>query len=145
MDSWARLSLYESTDLVRGLFQQRHGRAANAEKAREIVSTVAQGREYFVAAAAAGLLVRPLLQYYGVLSLCRGLILLLSQNMRETSLPQAHGLSSVGWGAKLSVETWRPPELEVRINNGTFLSMLESTQNSDSSRLLKNAGNRLFS
>ncbi len=131
MDSWARLSLYESTDLVRGLFQQRHGRQINAEKAREIVSAVAQGREYFAAAAEGGLLVRPLLQYYGVLSLCRGLILLLSQNLRETSLPQAHGLSSVGWGNVLAAAARRPSELEVRVNNGTFLSMLDSTRNSD--------------
>lgn len=131
MDSWARLSLYESTDLVRGLFQQRHGRELNAEKAREIVSAVAQGREYFSAAADAGLLVRPVLQYYGVLSLARGLILLLSRNLRETSLPQAHGLSSIGWGNVLAADTRRPAELKVKVGNGAFLSMLESTANSD--------------
>lgn len=133
MDSWARLSLYESTDLVRGLFRQRHDRELNTEKAREIVSAVAQGREYFSAAAEAGLLVRPLLQYYGVLSLSRGLILLLSHNLRETSLPQAHGLSSVGWGNLLAANTRRPAELQVKVCNGTFLSMLESTGNSDDS------------
>jgi len=131
VDSWARLSLYESTDLVRGLFQQRHGRELNAEKAREIVSAVAQGREYFSAASEAGLLVRPLLQYYGVLSLSRSLILLLSQNLRETSLPQAHGLSSVGWGNALASNSRRPSELLVKVSKGTFLSMLESTANSD--------------
>lgn len=131
MNSWARLSLYESTDLVRSLFQQRHGRELNAEKAREIVSAVAQGREYFSAAAEAGLLVRPLLQYYGVLSLSRGLILLLSHNLRETSLPQAHGLSSIGWANMLAANTWRPAELQVKVSSGTFLSLLTSTGNSD--------------
>jgi hypothetical protein len=135
MDSWARLSLYESTDLVRGLFQQRHSRELNAEKAREIVSAVAQGREYFSAASEAGLLVRPLLQYYGVLSLSRGLILLLSHNLREASLPQAHGLSSIGWSNVLAADSRRPAELQVEISKGTFLSMLESTLNADVSRL----------
>jgi hypothetical protein len=131
MDSWARLSLYESTDLVRSLFQQRHGRELSAEKAREIVSAVAQGREYFAAASEAGLLVRPLLQYYGVLSLSRALVLLLSHNFREASLPQAHGLSSVGWGEVLAGDVRRPEELRVKVTRGTFLSVLESTDNSD--------------
>ncbi len=35
MESWAQLSLYESTDLVRGLFLQRHARELNADNARE--------------------------------------------------------------------------------------------------------------
>lgn len=135
MDSWARLSLYESTDLVRGLFQQRHGRELNAEKAREIVSAVAQGREYFSAASEAGLLVRPLLQYYAVLSLSRGLILLLSHNLRETSLPQAHGLSSVGWGNMLAADARRPAELQVKVSSGTFLALLDATGNVDLSQV----------
>lgn len=133
MDSWAHLSLYESTDLVRRLFQQRHGRRLNAEKAREIVSAVAQGREYFSAASESGLLVRPLLQYYGVLSLSRALILLLSSNLRETSLPQAHGLSSIAWGAVLAADTQSALELRVKVGTGTFLEMLKSTDNSDRS------------
>ncbi|MYM85423.1 hypothetical protein GTP44_26250 [Duganella sp. FT50W] len=135
MDSWARLSLYESTDLVRGLYQQRHGRELSADRACEIVSAVAQGREYFSAASEAGLLVRPLLQYYGVLSLSRGLILLLNQRLREASLPQAHGLSSIGWSGSLVADARRPAQLKVKVNNGTFLSLLESTLNADISRV----------
>jgi YaaC-like Protein len=131
VDIWARLSIYESTDLVRELFQRRHGRELNAEKAREIVSAIAQGREYFSSASEAGLLVRPLLQYYGVLSLCRGLVLLLSQNLRETSLPQAHGLSAVSWESRLATSAWRPADLEVKVTGGTFFSMLENTHNSE--------------
>ncbi|VVP32096.1 hypothetical protein PS874_04265 [Pseudomonas fluorescens] len=129
MDSWARLSLYESTDLVKSLFHKRHSRTLNTGKAQEIVSALAQGREYFTAAADAGLLVRPVLQYYGVLALSRGLILLLSPNLRETALPQAHGLSSSGWGANLSDK--KPGELSVAVNKGTFLSLMEHTGNFD--------------
>lgn len=127
MDSWARLSLYESTDLVKNLFYQRHGRYPNTGKAQEIVSAIAQGREYFNAAAEAGLLVRPVLQYYGVLSLSRGLILLLSPNLRETALPQAHGLSSNGWGEQLSNK--QPGELSIAVTKGTFLTLMEHTGN----------------
>lgn len=133
MDVWARLALYESTDLIRGLFVRRHGREVNAEKAREIASAVAQGREYLMAAENAGPLVRPLLQYYGVLSLSRALILLLSTNLREASLPKAHGLSASGWGTLLAPATWKPSDLEVNIRRGTFHSLLEITKNSTES------------
>jgi hypothetical protein len=125
------LSFYESTDLVRGLFQKRHGRELSTGKAREIVSAVAQGREYFSAAVDAGLLVRPVLQYYGGLALCRGLILFLSPNLRETSLPPHHGLTPVGWGTLLTGDHIQPADLRVRVANGTFLSMLEHTKNAD--------------
>lgn len=135
MHGWSRLSLYESTDLARDLFQQRHGRELGAEKAKEISSAMAQGREYFSAAADAGLLVRPLLQYYGVLSLSRALILLLSSNLRECSLPASHGLSAEGWSGKLGSTPRKPAELELRINAGTFLSLLEHTGNADVTRI----------
>lgn len=127
MDSWTKLSIYESTDLVKNLFYKRHGRELNTGKAQEIVSAIAQGREYFNASVEAGLLVRPVLQYYGVLSLSRGLILLLSYNLRETDLPQAHGLSSTGWGIKLSDNL--PGELSISVTKGTFLTLMEHTGN----------------
>lgn len=133
MDSWARLSLYESTDLVKGLFNKRHGRELNTGKAEEIVSAIAQGREYFSAAADAGLLVRPVLQYYGVLALSRGLILLLSPKLSESALPSAHGLSSSAWGEKLSQN--RPGELSITVTKGTFLSLMEHTKNFEMPRI----------
>ncbi|WP_152531689.1 YaaC family protein [Pseudomonas syringae] len=127
MDSWNRLSIYESTDLVRILFKKRHSRELNSGKAREIVSAIAQGREYFEAASGAGILVRPVLQYYGVLALSRGLILLLSPSLRETSLPQSHGLTSTGWGEHLTNN--QPGNLSVEVTKGTFLSLMEHTAN----------------
>lgn len=131
MDSWANLSLYESTDLVQDMFKKRHRRELCAGKAREIASAIAQGREYFSAASEAGLLVRPVLQYYGVLSLCRSLILFLSPNLRETSLRQSHGVQSIGWNEVLAAKKPHPADLEVKIGEGTFLSLLSSTKNAD--------------
>lgn len=55
--------------------------------------------------------------------------MLLSPNLRETSLPQAHGLSSSGWGERLSQR--QPGELSVAVNKGTFLSLMEHTGNFD--------------
>ena len=129
MDSWSRLAVYESSDLVRRLFEHQHGRSLSAEKACEIVSALAQSREYFSSADDAGLLVRPLLQYYGVLSLSRALCLLLSSNLREASLPQAHGLVSRDWGRILSNGPARAAEVCVLVANGTFLKLIEVTEN----------------
>lgn len=117
---------------MRGLFQTRHGRQLNAGKAAEIVSAIAQGKEYFSAAAGSGLLVRPLLQYYGVLSMCRGLILLLRGNARETSLPQSHGLTPSGWTSHLKTDAAGGlGDLKVAFTKGNFPSVLESTENLD--------------
>ena len=133
MENWTHLSLYESTDVVRDLFLKRHGRELSLQKAREIVSAFAQGREYFLSAANAGMLVRPLLQYYGVLSLSRGLILALEANLRECALPQSHGLSSHDWNATLADLTRPPMDLQAKVTNGTFLSLMESTKNAGTS------------
>ncbi|WEZ90479.1 YaaC family protein [Pseudomonas sp. NyZ480] len=122
MDSWARLSLYESTDIVKKLFQKRHNRELNTGKASEIVSALAQGREYFSSAADADLLVRPVLQYYGTLALSRGLILLLSPILREAALPPSHGLTSNGWGKSLHNQD--PGSLSASVTKGTFLELI---------------------
>lgn len=122
MDSWARLSLYESTDIVKKLFQKRHSRELNTGKASEIVSALAQGREYFSSAADADLLVRPVLQYYGTLALSRGLILLLSPHLRESALPPSHGLTSSGWGSSLHDQD--PGRLSATVTKGTFLELI---------------------
>jgi len=101
-------------------------------RAQEIVSAFAQGREYFSAADAAGLLVRPLLQYYGVLSLSRGLVLFLNMdNLRENALPQSHGLTATGWGPNLARGDTSPAELEVEVTKGTFGQLLKCTSEGD--------------
>lgn len=128
MDSWARLSMYESTELVRESFRRLRDRDLQLIRAQEVVSAFAQGREYFSAADAAGLLVRPLLQYYGVLSLSRGLVLFLNmENLRENALPQSHGLIASGWGSSLAQANTSPAELEVEVTKGTFGQLLKCT------------------
>jgi len=72
-NSWERLSLYESRDLLSRFYQKRHGRELSAEKAYEIIAHLAQGRGFFTSAGQSSELVRPLLLYYGVYALSRGL------------------------------------------------------------------------
>jgi hypothetical protein len=92
--AWDVLRNYESSDLVRSAFKARHGEEPDQGKAREICTAITQARNYMVAARSATNDVRPLLAYYGVLSMCRGLILFLSHPLRENDLHQPTGLES---------------------------------------------------
>ena len=69
---WHEISQFESYDLARSWYQQTHQREMNAAKTRQINAFFIQGREYFKSASSADMSVKPLLLYYGVLSLSRG-------------------------------------------------------------------------
>ncbi|MVN76446.1 hypothetical protein GO988_08925 [Hymenobacter sp. HMF4947] len=126
-DAWDTLAGFESRDLISRHFKKRHGIEANAGKIREIASSFTQGREYFTSAIAANIAVKPLLLYYGVLSLSRGLILFLSPNLRETSLKPSHGLEVTNWQSCLANKDFA--SLEIRVGNGTFSELLTAVKN----------------
>jgi len=133
MDVWTKISLFESTDLVKRFFERRHKRKLNTSKANEIVSSLVQGREYMKASKVSGNFVRPLFLYYGVLSLSRGLILLLDPSLRECGLAKSHGLSAEGWGEVLSKGIQHLGELEIKLGAGTFRQLLVVTGNQEQS------------
>lgn len=135
MNLWAALSLFESRDIVERKFHDRHKLSLGAEKAREIVSSIAQAREFFRSARDAADHVRPLLLYYGVLTLSRGLILFLRASYREASLKQSHGLSGVDWGQQLAAGVQNLPLVRVRFEGGTFSELAEATQNRERSSI----------
>ncbi len=127
-NSWERLSLYESRDLLSRFYQKRHGRELSAEKAYEIIAHLAQGRGFFTSAGQSSELVRPLLLYYGVYALSRGLILFLDVSLRECSLPASHGIEAVGWqNAQGSID--QLPNLPLKITGGTFGALSKVTGN----------------
>jgi hypothetical protein len=47
---WQKLSLYESMDLVSRYYKENRKKELKGEKSREILSCLAQGREYFAIA-----------------------------------------------------------------------------------------------
>ena len=132
---WNRMAIFESRDLVRDRFHIRHRRELGSQKAEEIASHLAQGRAFFNSAQDAQESVRPLLQYYGVLSLARGLILYLSTTLREAGLSNAHGLSAISWGQTLADGTHNVGELGIRLDSGTFSQLLDATQNRESTSI----------
>lgn len=126
---WEELSVYESHDFVGKWYKIRHGRTLNAVRTREIASSFTQGREYFASAKGAATSVRPLLFYYGVLSLSRGLILLLDRTKTEATLKPSHGLEVVDWQGTLAQGLDKVLELKVRATNGTFAELARATGN----------------
>ena len=126
---WYSLREFETRDVTSYHFQRRHSLELSAGKAREISAAFIQGREYFRSASTAAFTVRPLLLYYGVASLSRGLSLFLKPESRETSLKPAHGLLTLGWGSTLSRGLNGIGNLQVTVAEGTFRELLEATEN----------------
>jgi hypothetical protein len=128
--AWTELSMYESVDLVKRSYKILHERQLNTERATEIVAHFSQGREYFLSAANAGPLVKPLLLYYGSLALSRGAILILDGTIRACGLIQGHGLGNENWQGTISKGMDKIAELPINAHAGTFLQLLEATGNS---------------
>jgi hypothetical protein len=131
VSSWESISLYESVDLVSKYYENRHGKTPSTGKSKEIVSCLTQGREYFTIAANTSDLVKPVILYYGVLSLSRGIILFLNSDARETTLSNSHGVGAAKWKDMLSKGIQEIPNLPVNIQNGTFLELQNATSNGE--------------
>jgi hypothetical protein len=128
-DPWHELANFESRDLVFDAFKRRHGREPNSGRIYEITASFIQAREYFENAKRAAITVRPLLQYYGVASLTRGLILTVSAAKSAEALKPSHGLEPQNWKATLANGLQSFPDLAVVVRSGTFSELLEATGN----------------
>ncbi len=124
---WNKLLEFETRDLVERFIKSRFNRVASAIKIREITSNFIQGREYFKSALNADFTVRPLLQYYGVLALSKGLMLSLDPRLSETHLKASHGLEVKNWKKILKDKNYG--KLEISIGEGSFSELLNATEN----------------
>ena len=73
--------------------------------------------------------VKPLLLYYGVLSLSRGAILLQDHSKKEESLKKSHGLRDFKWQETLKDGIKNVLELQVKATNGTFGELVVACSN----------------
>lgn len=129
MSTWYSLREFETRDITSRSYSSRHNLHLSATKAREISANFVQAREYFRNAAEAEFTVRPLLLYYGVASLSRGLTLFLDPGKRETSLTPSHGLQIFDWVDVLSNGLPEIGKLRIRLTAGLFHDLLASTDN----------------
>ena len=137
--SWNSLLDFETRDLVKEYYFKRHGRDLNSEKTNEINCNFIQGRAYFESARRADFTVSPLLLYYGVLSLSKGLILTMSLSIRETSLKSSHGLSINNWPEIINSRGFG--KLKIKIENGSLGELLNITENKNYLRSNSNGVN----
>jgi hypothetical protein len=127
--NWDLLANYESFELIKRDYVARHGRTPNTRHAREIAAPFTHGRSYFRAAQTAEPTVKPLLLYYGVVSLSRGLTLSLSRNLREAALAPSHGLTPKDWGGVLSRDNPDFAALRIGVNSrGSFMDLAQATK-----------------
>lgn len=112
--------MFESRDYIVRWYQERHSRQVNARNSHAITTCFIQGREYFEAASSSSTSVRPLLLYYGVLSMARGVILLRDTSKKEESLKPSHEIEAVDWGATLAGGLDKILDVRIRATNGTF-------------------------
>lgn len=124
---WNELLEFETCDLVGRFVNKRHGRKLNTNRILQITSNFIQGREYFKSAEIASITVRPLLQYYGVMALSKGLILLLDLSKTEEQLKSSHGLDVKNWNQILKNKDFE--NLEISVGNGTFSELIKATEN----------------
>ena len=121
--------MFESRDFVGHWYFTEHGRELSAKNANAITASFIQGREYFKASDLSGTNVSPLLLYYGVLSISRGLILIKSRNKTEDALKSSHGLGTVDWGGTLAEGIRNILDVKVRAKSGAFAELIDAVGN----------------
>ena len=126
-NTWHFLREFESKDLVKQYIKKKYEYTLNPEKALEISSAFKQGRSYFESSINADISVKPLLQYYGVIALSRGLILILNKTARENTIKPSHGLKICNWSTIL--KTKKLENIKVKTSSGTFKELIEATKN----------------
>ncbi|MCK4445634.1 MAG: hypothetical protein KAW56_00975 [Candidatus Marinimicrobia bacterium] len=136
---WNNLLEFESRDLVDRFIIKRYGRKSSANRTYQITSNFIQAREYFKSAEIANFTVRPLLQYYGVLALSKGLILTLDLTKTEEQLKSSHGLDVKNWNQILKNKDFE--NLEISFGEGTFSELLNATDNKNYLRANSSAVN----
>lgn len=127
---WATIKNYQSHELVRRDYQRKHNREPNAAHTREICSPFIQAEQYFDSASSSDRTVYPLLLYYGVVSLTRGLTLFLSRGLREANLSPSHGLQIHEWREEFAKTPPDIANLKIKTTqSGTLGELLKSTSN----------------
>ena len=120
-ETWYALREFETLDVMSRNYRTRHSRDLKPAKAREITASFTQAREYFTSAQLADVTVRPLLQYYGIATLSRGLVLFMRPELRETDLKEGHGLGRDSWKDVLNVKPQKLHELQIEVRSGLFM------------------------
>lgn len=127
-ETWYTLREFETYEITSRRYARWHEKDLNAAKATAIAANFIQAREYYQSAAEADFTVRPLLQYYGVSTLSRGLALFLKEDDKDT-LEAHHGLKTCSWSQMLSGNHPDFGQLTIKLfEKGVFRELLAATK-----------------
>ena len=117
---WHYVTRLESFDFVAALHRKYHGEPAKDDKVRQVNAAFSQGRMYFESGSRAEMGVRPLLLYYGAMSLAAGLVVFKAKGRTVPSLKPSHGLRPGAWAESLRQGLGGILDLSVSAVPGTF-------------------------
>ncbi len=121
---------FQSEFLVRRKYNETYGKKLTERRAKEIASAFRQGKEYLGESAKASPRVVPLLVFYGLQALTRGVTQYLSHR-DAGGLSNSHGLTVEGWAGVVYGQQPDLAKLSVRaMPSGTLREFLETTENS---------------
>lgn len=126
-NTWHFLREFESKDLLKRYFKTNYDYDIGSTKAEEILSAFKQGRSYFESAKSADVSVKPVLLYYGIVSLSRGVILILNKKANESNIAPSHGIKIVNWSN--IVDKGNLEDIILKTSNGTFTELIKATSN----------------
>ena len=112
------ISLCRSREYITAIAEQRLTVQLQDHTIADIAASFAQGLAYFSSADQASMQIKPMLQYYGILNLAKGLCGLKTP-ADETEVPvTSHGLQRVNWDPHLTGERLHFLDLEVVAKGG---------------------------
>ena len=126
-NSWISLLPYQTIDIVSEYYYKRHQRELNSYDSRSIISHFRQARAFHDNVKHSDLSVKPLLQYYCINSLSKGMIYLLDCTKKEESLCPSHGLKISNWNECIKTKNFG--DMQFKIQDGAFKSLIDATNN----------------
>lgn len=107
------IGLLRSPEYVAAFARKRLSVSLTPQTVANIAASFAQGIAYFISAEQASIQIKPILQYYGILNLVKGLCGLRTPPEEGPIHVRSHGLSRDSWDTRLARESPEYLDLEV--------------------------------
>lgn len=127
--AWHCVSACENPDSIRRILKSRH-RNSNVEKdfnIPQIAACFSIGHRYFTEARNVALGVKPLLAFYGMLNIARGIILMRERSSRLDDLQKSHGVAF----SSQATPSLGQQQVKTDRRRGTFLTFNDLTNRYD--------------
>ena len=108
------VGLFRSQEYISAIGREKLPAPLADSNLAEIAASFAQGLEYLKSADNASLQIKPILQYYGILNLVKGLYEIKRPNQNQRAQRSTHGLQRHSWGSLLTKKKLNVLDLELK-------------------------------